>query len=202
MNSNSQFVVYKLLLTIETRIIPFDSTVLDDTFLIDITKREPVATFVCGSVANAAKLDPQPSVMLTVPGARLEGLQARHPFIDRTSPVVLADYVTTDSGTGAVHTAPGHGAEDYVTGLKYKLEIYCPVGDDGRYLDDGRVPADLVGLTTLETVEDLAAKKPAPANLGVLKLLAAKGALLAKAKYPHSYPHCWRSKTQIGRAHV
>jgi isoleucyl-tRNA synthetase len=75
---------------------------------------------------------------------------------------VLADYVTTDSGTGAVHTAPGHGAEDYQTGLKYGLEIYCPVGDDGKYLDDGRVPADLVGLTTLETVEDLAAKKPAP----------------------------------------
>ncbi len=156
-----------------------------------------VAQALLGSVANAAKLDPQPSVVLTVPGAKLEGLQARHPFIDRASPVVLADYVTTDSGTGAVHTAPGHGAEDYVTGLKYKLEIYCPVGDDGKYLDDGRVPAELVGLTTLETVEDLAAKKPAPANLGVLKLLAAKGALLAKAKYPHSYPHCWRSKTPI-----
>ena len=130
-------------------------------------------------------------------GATLEKLQARHPFIDRASPVVLADYVTTDSGTGAVHTAPGHGQDDYLTGLKYGLEIYCPVGDDGKYLDDGRVPADLVGLTTLETVEDLAAKKPAPANLGVLKKLAGAGALLAKAKYPHSYPHCWRSKTPI-----
>jgi len=132
-----------------------------------------------------------------IEGSKLEGLQARHPFIDRASPVVLADYVTTDSGTGAVHTAPGHGADDYLTGLKYKLEIYCPVGDDGRYLDDGRIPADLVGLTTLETVEDLAAKKPAPANLAVLKKLAAANALLAKAKYAHSYPHCWRSKTPI-----
>jgi isoleucyl-tRNA synthetase len=131
------------------------------------------------------------------PGAKLEGLQARHPFIDRPSPVVLADYVTTDSGTGAVHTAPGHGAEDYLTGLKYKLAIYCPVGDDGRYLDDGQVPSDLVGVTTLETVEDLAAKRPSPANLIVLKKLAAAGALLAKAKYSHSYPHCWRSKTPI-----
>jgi isoleucyl-tRNA synthetase len=130
-------------------------------------------------------------------GSKFEGLQARHPFIDRASPVVLADYVTTDSGTGAVHTAPGHGAEDYFTGLKYKLEIYCPVGDDGKYLDDGKVPADLIGLTTLETVEDLAAKRPSPANLGVLKKLAAAGALLAKAKYLHSYPHCWRSKTPI-----
>ena len=156
-----------------------------------------VASALLGQVASAAKIEPQPSVVLTLPGAKLEKLQARHPFIDRASPVVLADYVTTDSGTGAVHTAPGHGAEDYQTGLKYGLEIYCPVGDDGKYLNDGRVPADLVGLTTLETVEDLAAKKPAPANLGVLKKLADAGALLAKAKYPHSYPHCWRSKTPI-----
>ena len=156
-----------------------------------------VAQALLGAVATAAKIEPQPTTVLTVPGAKLEHLQARHPFIDRASPVVLADYVTTDSGTGAVHTAPGHGADDYLTGLKYKLQIYCPVGDDGKYLDDGQVPADLVGLTTLETVEDLAAKRPAPANLGVLKKLATAGALLAKAKYPHSYPHCWRSKTPI-----
>ncbi len=156
-----------------------------------------VASALLGAVATAAKIEPPPSVVMTVPGAKLEKLQARHPFIDRASPVVLADYVTTDSGTGAVHTAPGHGAEDYQTGLKYGLEIYCPVGDDGKYIADGRVPADLVGLTTLETVEDLAAKKPSPANLGVLKKLAEAGALLAKAKYPHSYPHCWRSKTPI-----
>ena len=161
------------------------------------TERILVASALLGSVAAAAKIEPPPAAVLTVPGAKLEGLQARHPFIDRASPVVIADYVTTDSGTGAVHTAPGHGAEDYQTGLKYGLEIYCPVGDDGKYLDDGRVPADLVGLTTLETVEDLAAKRPAPANLGVLKKLAAAGTLLAKTKHPHSYPHCWRSKTPI-----
>jgi isoleucyl-tRNA synthetase len=139
----------------------------------------------------------RPSDFGLLKGSSLEHLQARHAFIDRASPVVLADYVTTDSGTGAVHTAPGHGGEDYLTGLKYGLEIYCPVGDDGRYLDDGKVPADLVGLTTLETVEDLAAKKPSPANLAVLKKLAAAGALLAKSKLTHSYPHCWRSKTPI-----
>ncbi|MET0261975.1 MAG: isoleucine--tRNA ligase, partial [Rariglobus sp.] len=132
-----------------------------------------------------------------IKGAALEGLATRHPFIDRASPVVLADYVTTDSGTGAVHTAPGHGADDYLTGLKYKLEIYCPVDGDGRYLDDGQVPADLVGISTLESIEDIAAKKPSPANLAVLKKLAGANALLAKAKYTHSYPHCWRSKTPI-----
>jgi len=132
-----------------------------------------------------------------IEGKKLEGLQARHPFIDRASPVVLADYVTTDSGTGCVHTAPGHGMEDYQTGLKYGLEIYCPVGDDGRYVNDGRIPADLVGLTTLETVEDLEKKRTSPANIGVLKKLDAAGALLAREKYVHSYPHCWRSKTPI-----
>ena len=165
-----------------------------------------VAKALLPAVLEAAK-HPDPSSVigncsLVIPGARLEGLAPRHPFIDRASPVVLADYVTTDSGTGCVHTAPGHGAEDYLTGLKYGLPIYCPVGDDGRYLDDGQVPADLVGVSCLETVEDLAAKKPSPANLAVLKKLAApdatgRVALLAKAKYVHSYPHCWRSKTPI-----
>ena len=156
-----------------------------------------VASALLGAVSSAAKIEPQPSVVQTVVGAKLEKLAARHPFINRASPVVLADYVTTDSGTGAVHTAPGHGAEDYQTGLKNGLEVYCPVGDDGKYLDDGRVPADLVGLTTLETVEELKTKKPSPANLAVLKKLAEANALLAKAKYQHSYPHCWRSKTPI-----
>ena len=130
-------------------------------------------------------------------GRDLEHLQARHPFIDRASPVVLADYVTTDSGTGCVHTAPGHGYDDYLTGLKYGLEIYCPVGDDGRFLNDGRIPADLVGLTTLETVDDLAGKHTSPANVAVLKRLPDSGSLLAKQNLTHSYPHCWRSKTPI-----
>ncbi len=167
------------------------------------TERILVAKALLPSIADTLKLPATPEVVHTLAGAALEKLAARHPFIDRASPVVLADYVTTDSGTGCVHTAPGHGADDYLTGLRYKLPIYCPVGDDGRYLDDGQVPADLVGITCLETVEDLATKKPSPANLAVLKKLAAPDpvtghvALLAKAKYVHSYPHCWRSKTPI-----
>jgi len=138
-----------------------------------------------------------PVELAVVLGRTLERMEARHPFIDRPSPIVLADYVTTDSGTGAVHTAPGHGQEDYQTGLKYGLEIYCPVGDDGRYLDDGRVPPDLVGLSTLETVEDLEKKRTSPANIAVLRKLDASGALLGKERHTHSYPHCWRSKTPI-----
>src|SRR5690606_6987713 len=160
-------------------------------------ERVLVAAPLLESVAAAAKLSPAPAVVHTVRGQALEKLAARHPFIDRASPIVLADYVTTDSGTGCVHTAPGHGSEDYLTGVKYGLEAYCPVGDDGRYIDDGRVPSDLVGLTTLETVEDLEKKRTSPANIAVLKKLDAAGALLAKQRYTHSYPHCWRSKTPI-----
>jgi isoleucyl-tRNA synthetase len=156
-----------------------------------------VAKGLLGAVAEAAKLSTPPLVGQVVEGAKLEHLQARHPFIDRASPVVLADYVTTDSGTGCVHTAPGHGLDDYHTGLKYGLEIYCPVGDDGRFVDDGRIPTDLVGLTTLESVDDLAKKRTSPANIGVLKKLDAVGALFAKHSLTHSYPHCWRSKTPI-----
>ncbi|NBX34299.1 isoleucine--tRNA ligase, partial [bacterium] len=116
---------------------------------------------------------------------------ARHPFIDRSAPVVLADYVTTDTGTGCVHTAPGHGVEDFQTGNKYGLEPYCPVRNDGTYADDGRVPAALVGVTVLET------DGKNPANLAVLELLKAAGALLKAEGLTHSYPHCWRSKTPL-----
>ena len=161
------------------------------------TERIICAEALLGSLLATIKFEGQPAIAQKRAGRTLEHLAPRHPFVDRASPVVLADYVTTDSGTGCVHTAPGHGAEDYLTGLKYKLEIYCPVGDDGRYLDDGQVPADLVGLTCLETAEDVAAKRPSAANLAVLKKLASTGALLAKAKLTHSYPHCWRSKTPI-----
>jgi isoleucyl-tRNA synthetase len=160
-------------------------------------ERIVVAQALLASVEQAAACAQPPVVMLTRPGRTLENLAPRHPFIDRAAPVVLADYVTTDSGTGCVHTAPGHGAEDYQTGLRYKLPIYCPVGDDGRYLDDGQIPADMVGLTTLESVEDLEKKRTSPANIAVLKKLAATNTLLAKQRHSHSYPHCWRSKTPI-----
>jgi isoleucyl-tRNA synthetase len=160
-------------------------------------ERIVVASALLPQVAEAAGLKSTPQIVKSVQGRALEKLAARHPFIDRSSPVVLADYVTTESGTGAVHTAPGHGAEDYQTGLRYGLEIYCPVADNGTYLDDGRIPAELVGLTTLESVEDLEKKKTSAANIGVLRLLDSTGTLFAKKKYTHSYPHCWRSKTPI-----
>ncbi|MGE9292720.1 MAG: isoleucine--tRNA ligase, partial [Puniceicoccales bacterium] len=124
-------------------------------------------------------------------GKDFDGVQTRHPFIDRASPVVLADYVTTEAGTGCVHTAPGHGLEDYLSGLKYGLEIYCPIDDRGCYVDDGQVPAELVGITVLER------NGKCPANDAVLEIIGGNGALLQRKNDQHQYPHCWRSKTPV-----
>lgn len=124
-------------------------------------------------------------------GEALDGLISKHPFIDRDSPILLADYVTTETGTGAVHTAPGHGLEDYMSGLKYGLEIYCPLDNDSKYIDDGQIPPELVGVSVLEK------KGRSQANVEVLKLLEESGSLLKFEKFEHSYPHCWRSKTPV-----
>lgn len=124
-------------------------------------------------------------------GKSLEGIQTRHPFIDRSSPIVLADYITTEAGTGCVHIAPGHGQEDYFLGLKYALEVYSPIDDKGCYTSDGKVPEALVGLSVLET------EGGSPANKKVLELLKANKRLLKAKSIQHSYPHCWRSKTPI-----
>ena len=122
-----------------------------------------------------------------VSGADLEGMQAQHPFLDRKSKVILAPFVTTETGTGAVHIAPGHGADDYSAGMQNGLAVLSPVDDDGRFTEEVGVP-ELVGLHVMEKNEG---------NIGVLRLLAANGSLLGKENYAHSYPHCWRSKTPI-----
>ncbi|HQR49243.1 MAG TPA: class I tRNA ligase family protein, partial [Steroidobacteraceae bacterium] len=115
-------------------------------------------------------------------GAALEGLQLRHPFYERIVPVILGDHVTLDSGTGAVHTAPGHGQEDFVVGRKYGLPVDNPVGADGRFLPSTPV---------------FAGQKVFDANKHVVELLAEKGALLHQESVRHSYPHCWRHKTPV-----
>lgn len=130
-------------------------------------------------------------IVKTVLGSELEHAETRHPFIDRSSPVVLAEYVTTESGTGVVHTAPGHGPDDFYTGQQYGLEPYSPIDDEGRYIDDGQIPQELVGVTVLET------KGKCPANDAVLEMLKANDALLKFKTLRHSYPHCWRSKTPL-----
>jgi isoleucyl-tRNA synthetase len=115
-------------------------------------------------------------------GARLEGLKLRHPFLDREVPVILGEHVTKDAGTGAVHTAPGHGLEDYLVGQKYGLPVENPVGGDGRYLPSTPLFA---GLQVFE------------ANEKVVDVLRERAVLLAHAPYRHSYPHCWRHKTPV-----
>jgi isoleucyl-tRNA synthetase len=121
-------------------------------------------------------------VLETFAGKALEGMKCRHPFLDRESVVILADYVTLDAGTGAVHTAPGHGQEDYESGLKYGLPIYAPVDDDGRFTPD---------------VEFFAGEFVFDANTHVNAKLAEVGALLKEEEVEHSYPHCWRCKNPI-----
>lgn len=115
-------------------------------------------------------------------GADLEGVSLRHPFYDREVPVILADHVTTEAGTGAVHIAPGHGQEDYAAGLKYGLKVENPVGDNGVFLPN-------TGLFAGEHVFN--------ANSHVIDVLKENGALLHEEVIEHSYPHCWRHKTPI-----
>lgn len=120
----------------------------------------------------------------TIKGKELEGTQASHPFLDRKSQVILADFVTADSGTGAVHIAPGHGSDDYNIGRQYGLEVLSPVDDDGKFTAE-------VGL------EALIGKHVFESNKFIIQLLDDTGFLLGKETYHHSYPHCWRSKTPI-----
>ncbi|MGJ0480699.1 isoleucine--tRNA ligase [Pantoea agglomerans] len=116
-------------------------------------------------------------------GAALELQKFQHPFLALESLVVLGDHVTLDAGTGAVHTAPGHGPDDYVIGQKYGIETANPVGPDGTYLP-GTYPT-LDGVNVFK------------ANDMIVELLKEKGALLHVEKLLHSYPHCWRHKTPI-----
>ncbi|MGL5250678.1 MAG: isoleucine--tRNA ligase [Enterovibrio sp.] len=115
-------------------------------------------------------------------GAQLEHLRFAHPFYDFDVPAILGEHVTTDSGTGIVHTAPGHGQDDFVVGQKYQLEVANPVGSNGVYLPD-----------TLF----FAGQHVFKANDSVIEKLKECGALLHHFAYEHSYPHCWRHKTPI-----
>lgn len=115
-------------------------------------------------------------------GSALEHQLLQHPFYDRQVPIILGDHVTTDAGTGAVHTAPGHGQEDYVVGRKYGLPIDNPVGNDGVYLP---------------STELFAGKHVFNANAEVVELLKERGKLVHHHALLHSYPHCWRHHTPI-----
>ncbi len=129
-------------------------------------------------------LEPVGKPLASFPGADLEGVKARHPFLDRDVPVFTAGFVTMDSGTGAVHIAPGHGADDYVLGMERKLPVLSPVDDHGRFTDEAGLP-------------NLTGKYVFDANPDIVELLRDRGMLLGEEKFHHSYPYCWRSKTPI-----
>ena len=115
-------------------------------------------------------------------GKDLEGVVCRHPFIDRQSPVILADHVTLEQGTGCVHTAPGHGQEDYIVGQKYGLDTYNPVDDAGVFKPE---------------VEHFGGQFVTKANPNIIEKLQADGFLIASSEIEHSYPHCWRCHQPI-----
>ena len=124
----------------------------------------------------------QASVRATFSGRDFEGMKFRHPFLPLEIPGCLAGYVTLDQGTGIVHTAPGHGTDDFNTGQRCGLEIYAPLDDRGVYLEG--LP-EYKGLTVFQ------------ANPVIVKLLGDRGALLASSEYKHSYPHCWRCHNPV-----
>ena len=140
-----------------------------------------VAEELMGSVMETFKITGY-TVVETYKGADLEGIVCRHPLYERESTVVLGQHVTLEAGTGCVHTAPGHGQEDYEVGLKYGLAIYAPMDHTGRFTKDaGR----FAGLRYDE------------GNKAVSQALEAEGALLSLSFIKHPYPHCWRCKEPV-----
>ncbi|MEW8304591.1 MAG: isoleucine--tRNA ligase [Candidatus Thiodiazotropha sp.] len=115
-------------------------------------------------------------------GEAFEGVKLQHPFYDRQVPVILGEHVTLEAGTGAVHTAPGHGLEDYMVGVRYDLPVDNPVGGNGCFV---------------EGTELFAGQHVLAANEKVIEVLKQRGALVHEERLRHSYPHCWRHKTPI-----
>jgi isoleucyl-tRNA synthetase len=132
--------------------------------------------------ARIGWLEQERTVAAVCEGRCFENLLLQHPFYDRQVPVVLGEHVTTEAGTGAVHTAPGHGHDDYIVGQKYGLAVLNPVGSNGVYLPD---------------TEIFGGQHVYKANDNIIELLRERGALLHHEPYQHSYPHCWRHKTPI-----
>ncbi len=145
-----------------------------------------VAEYLKPAVLEAIGAEPDSEVVARLGGKELESVRYAHPFVDRTGSVILGEHVTLDQGTGLVHTAPGHGHDDYVVALRYDLPAYSPVDDDGRFTAD---------------VPELEGQLVFDANDQIMDILREKGALLKSEKIAHQYPHCWRcSNPTIFRA--
>jgi len=140
-----------------------------------------VASELVEVTASKCHLKPK-RILARFPGSRLEHLHARHPFLEKDSLLILGDHVTLEQGTGCVHTAPGHGQEDYVVGKSYGLDIYCPVDGRGRFV---------AGTPYVEGLNVFQANQP------LVDLLKERGALLGLEEIRHSYPHCWRCHNPV-----
>ena len=140
-----------------------------------------VAEALCEKVMNVGKVEHY-TIVESHPGSFYENMLASHPFLPKTSRLVLADYVTMDSGTGCVHTAPGFGADDYQTCKRYGMDMVVPVDDQGRHTDYAGKYAGMI-------VDD--------SNPVILKDMQDAGVLFASEEIVHSYPHCWRCKKPI-----
>lgn len=143
-----------------------------------VIAQELLASFLQGVSWEEKEIN----VLGSIQGQDLELLSTQHPLYERKSPIILGEHVTTDAGTGAVHTAPGHGLEDYEVGAKYNLEVFSPLDDKGVWTS--QVP-DLQGVPYYK------------GNAIVIERLEQKGALLSKSDIQHSYPHCWRCKKPV-----
>jgi isoleucyl-tRNA synthetase len=145
-----------------------------DVYLVESRRLDPV---LHETGLQASK------VIARIHGRSLERLEMQHPFLDRKILGVLADYVTAEDGTGCVHTAPGHGREDYLTGVQYGLEIYCPVGDAGEFT---------------EGLPEYLGKNVFQANEPIIELLKNRKVLMGPPQWlTHSYPHCWRCHNPV-----
>lgn len=122
------------------------------------------------------------TTLAEIDAVELENMTCQHPFYDQTSKIILGDHVTTEAGTGCVHTAPGHGADDYIVGLKYGLEPYSPVADNGCFVDD---------------LELFSGQFILKANKEIISLMETNGSLILHEDMRHSYPHCWRCKKPV-----
>jgi len=180
---NTYFVIW----TTTTWTIPGNLAICLNADLTYVLAKSPdgevyiLAKELMDRVAKAASVGSF-EVLCEMKGSEFEMMHAKHPLYDRESLVINGEHVTLDAGTGCVHTAPGHGREDYEVGLKYGLEIYSPLDDAGRFLP---------------TVQFFAGLNVFEANPKVIEKLEEVGALLRQAKIKHSYPHCWRCKNPI-----
>jgi len=142
-----------------------------------------MAEALVGDVLRAIGWEQEPyEVLKVVKGAELERAIASHPLYDRESLIILGDHVTLESGTGAVHTAPGHGMDDYLVGLRYGLQVLAPLDDKARFTEEA---------------QPFTGQFYEKANPVICEALANKGALLAEHTLDHQYPHCWRCKKAV-----